>query len=159
MFLEKLGYEPLYFLIMKAMFLRSTLVFLCFASSFLGFSQQECFLGIGGKDNETITEVFQLNEEQKEKLKQWSAELKVRNDILKDQAKYLMKQHEASSPEVLMTVSTKYKGLLDSMRQNLRMLDTRMLSVFNDKQYNRYLELCGLLALRPIYVNRSVNEK
>ncbi len=158
-FFGKLGFEPLYFIFMKAMFLRSTLISLCFLNSFLGFSQQDCFLGIGGKDNETITEVFQLNEEQQERLKQWSAELKVRNDILKDQAKYLMKQHVESSPEVLMAVSTKYKGLLDSMRQNLRMLDTRMLSVFNDKQYNRYMELCSLLALRPIYVNRSVNEK
>ena len=137
----------------------STLIALFLFCGSMGFSQQDCLLGIGGKDNETITEVFQLNEEQKEQLKNWSAELKVRNDILKDQAKYLMKQHEESSPEVLMTISTKYKGLLDSMKQNLRMLDARMLSVFNERQYNRYLKLCQQLTLRPIYVERSVDEK
>ncbi len=126
---------------------------------FLGFSQQDCLLGIGGKDNETILEVFQLNEEQQEKMRNWSAELKIRNDILKDQAKHLIKKHEESSPEVLMTVSLKYKGLLDSMKQNLRMMDARMLSIFNDRQYKRYLDLCHQLTLRPIHVERSVNEK
>lgn len=148
-----------YISILWTMQFKSTLIYLCLFCNLYGFSQKECLLGIGGKDNETITEVFQLNEDQQEKLKDWSAELKVRNDILKDQAKFLMKQHEESSPEVLMTISLKYKGLLDSMRQNLRILDTRMLSVFNQRQYERYLELCRQLTLRPIYVDRSVDEK
>ncbi|NNK76153.1 MAG: hypothetical protein HKP42_08815, partial [Maribacter sp.] len=44
----------------------------------LGYGQEVCFLGIGGHDNETIAEVFQLNEQQLENLKNWSAELKFR---------------------------------------------------------------------------------
>ncbi len=137
------------------------LLVFCFALIFSlpTFSQEECFLGIGGRDDETISEVFQLNELQLEKLRNWSAELKVRNDILKDQAKYLLKRRGQASPEDLMAVSYKYKDLLDSMRQNSRMLDKRLLSIFNDKQYNLYIDLCSQLTLRPIYVDRSVDEK
>ncbi|SHG17703.1 hypothetical protein SAMN04488116_0102 [Flagellimonas flava] len=123
------------------------------------YGQQECFLGIGGQDDETITEVFQLSESQKENLENWSAELKVRNDILKDQAKYLLKRQAQASPEDLMAMSYKYRDLLDSMKQNLRMLDKRLLTIFNEAQYNLYIELCNQLTLRPIYVNRSDNEK
>ncbi|NAY90356.1 hypothetical protein GTQ34_00355 [Muricauda sp. JGD-17] len=132
---------------------------MCLFSYFFGFSQRDCLLGIGGKDDETIIEVFQLNEEQQEKLTNWSAELKVRNDLLKDQAKYLIKRHEESSPEVLINVSTQYKGILDSMKQNVRMIDTRMLSILNEKQYQLYLKFCRQLALRPIHIERSVDEK
>ncbi len=122
-------------------------------------AQEECILGIGGQDDEVIEEVFQLNEDQKEKMKNWGAELKIRNEILKDQAGYLLKKSEQSSPEDLIVMSYKYKDILDSMKQNVRMLDKRLLSIFNDKQYNFYLELCNQLSLLPIYVDRSVDEK
>ena len=129
------------------------------ATGFFGFAQEECLLGIGGKNDETIVEVFQLNDEQKEKLRNWSAELKVRNDILKEQAEYLLKKNEESSPEVLMAFSPKYKTILDSMKRNVRMIDKRMLSIFNDKQYRLYRKLCNQLTLRPIHIERSVDEK
>jgi len=127
--------------------------------SFSIFAQHECVLGVGGKDDETIAEVFQLNEEQLENLRNWSAELKIRNEILRNQAEYLLKQHEESSPEVLLKVSSEYRGILDSMKQNVRMMDKRLLSIFNSKQYKFYLELCNKLTLRPIHINRSVDEK
>jgi hypothetical protein len=121
-------------------------------------AQMECMLGVGGKDNETITKVFELTEEQQENLKNWSAELKVRNDLLRDKAQYLMKKNEESSPEVLVTVSQEYKIILDSMKQNIRMIDKRLLGTFNEAQYERYTKLCNQMTLRPIYVNRSVDE-
>jgi hypothetical protein len=102
--------------------------------------------------------VFELTEEQQENLKNWSAELKVRNDIFKDKAAYLMKQNEESPPEVLMEVSKKYQSYIDSMANNVRMIDMRLLGTFNEKQYQRYVKLCSQLSLRPIYVNRSVDE-
>ncbi len=123
------------------------------------FAQEECALGIGGENDEAIAEVFQLNEQQLEKLRNWSAELKVRNTLLKDQAKFLLKRNAQSSPEDLLSMSHKYRSLLDSMRQNVRMLDKRLLSIFNSKQYNLYMELCGQMMLRPIHLNRSVDEK
>jgi len=122
-------------------------------------AQEECILGIGGQDDEVIEEVFQLNDDQIEKMKNWGAELKIRNEILKDQADFLLRKHAQSSPEDLVAMSYKYKDILDSMKQNVRMLDKRLLSIFNAKQYNFYLELCNQLSLLPIYVDRSVDEK
>lgn len=118
----------------------------------------DCILGVGGKDDEAITKVFQLTEEQRENLKNWGAELKIRNELLEDRAKYLMKKHEESSPEILVTVSKEYKQLVDSMKQNVRMMDKRLLTTFSDQQYDRYTKLCNQMALRPIYINRSVDE-
>lgn len=122
-------------------------------------AQEECILGIGGQDDEVIEEVFQLNDDQMEKMKNWGAELKIRNEILKDQADFLLKKHIQSSPEDLVAMSYKYKDILDSMKQNMRMLDKRLLSTFNGKQYNFYLKLCDQLTLLPIYIDRSVDEK
>lgn len=118
----------------------------------------DCILGVGGRDNETITKVFELTEEQKDNLKNWSAELKIRNDIFKERAEYLMKQNEDSSPEVLIEVSKKYQSFIDSMAKNVHMMDKRLLESFTQTQYDRYLKLCNQMTLRPIYVNRSVDE-
>lgn len=138
---------------MKPLFL-----FLLFLTAHIGYSQMECMLGVGGKDDETIAKVFELTEEQQKSLRNWSAELKVRNDILKDKARFLMKKHEESSPEVLVTVSVQYSTLMDSMKQNVRMMDKRLLNLFNEVQYQRYLKLCEQMTLRPIYINRLLNE-
>jgi len=121
-------------------------------------AQMDCILGVGGRDNETITKVFELTEEQRENLKNWSAELKIRNDIFKERAEYLMKQNEDSSPEVLIEVSKKYQSFIDSMAKNVHMMDKRLLESFTQTQYDRYLKLCNQMTLRPIYVNRSVDE-
>lgn len=118
----------------------------------------DCILGVGGRDNETITNVFELTEEQRENLKNWSAELKIRNEIFKERAEYLMKQNEDSSPEVLIEVSKKYQSFIDSMAKNVQMMDKRLLESFTQTQYDRYLKLCNQMTLRPIYVNRSVDE-
>ncbi|MFD2101151.1 hypothetical protein [Flagellimonas iocasae] len=127
--------------------------------NFSAFAQDDCLLGIGGKDDEVIAEVFQLNDEQQEKLRNWSAELKIRNGILKEKADFLIKKHEESSIEELLKVSPEYGNILDSMKQNVRMMDKRLLATLNPKQYEFYMELCSKLTLRPIYIDRSVDEK
>lgn len=138
--------------------MKAIISFLFLISGFYGMAQMDCILGVGGRDDETIIKVFELTEEQQENLKNWSAELKVRNDIFKDKAAYLMKQNEESPPEVLMEVSKKYQSYIDSMANNVLMIDMRLLGTFNEKQYQRYVKLCSQLSLRPIYVNRSVDE-
>lgn len=138
--------------------MKAIISFLFLISGFYGIAQMDCILGVGGRDDETIIKVFELTEEQQENLKNWSAELKVRNNIFKDKAAYLMKQNEESPPEVLMEVSKKYQSYIDSMANNVRMIDMRLLGTFNEKQYQRYVKLCSQLSLRPIYVNRSVDE-
>ena len=138
--------------------MKAVVFFLFLSLSFSGFAQMDCILGVGGRDNETITKVFELTEEQQKSLKNWSAELKIRNDIFKGKAEYLMKQNEESSPEVLMEVSKKYQSLIDSMAKNVRVMDERLLTSFNKTQYERYLKLCSQMTLRPIHINRSVDE-
>lgn len=127
--------------------------------TFSAYSQMDCYLGIGGKDDETIKKVFKLDSLQVEKMRNWGAELKYRNSFLIDQADNLLKRHEQSSPEVLMTMSHQYKKLLDSMQSNLRMLDKRMLGIFNEEQYNLYVMLCNQIANSPLYPTVPVNEK
>jgi len=119
----------------------------------------DCVLGVGGPDGETIAEVFQLNETQREKLKNWTAELRIRNDYLRDKAERLIGKNQASPPDELLKVSVAYRAILDSMEQNIRMMDRRLLQIFNDRQYRYYVELCGRLSLRPIHINRSVDER
>ena len=123
------------------------------------FSQEDCYLGIGGRDDDRIVQVFQLSEQQAEQLRNWGAELKVRNDILEDRAQSLLKKHPQSTTEDIVAMSDKFKVLLDSMKSNMRMLDQRLLSTFNEEQYNLYILLCTEILRNPIYVNRSVNEK
>ena len=121
--------------------------------------QEDCYLGVGGKDDKTIIEVFQLTEEQTENLRNWSAELDYRNSLLQDQAKALLKKHAQSSPEDLLAMSYQFQDLLDSMRSNMRMIDKRVLSMFNNEQYNLYMQLCNTVARSPIFTSRPVNEK
>lgn len=134
-----------------------SLIFCIFFSE--AFAQEDCYLGIGGKDDETIIEVFQLNDFQVEKMRNWAAELKYRNSFLIDQAKYLLKKHEQSSPEDLLAMSYEYRDLLDSMKSNMIMLDRRLLSLFNNDQYNLYVKLCNATSRSPIFVVRPVDEK
>ncbi|KAB5486896.1 MULTISPECIES: hypothetical protein [Flagellimonas] len=139
--------------------MKRVIFYLFLISGLYGSAQMDCILGVGGPDGDTMVQVFQLNEEQQEKLKSWAAELKVRNDILREKAEYLMKKNENSTPEVLLEVSKQYRAIQDSMFLNVRMMDKRLLTIFNDKQYQRYLGFCNELALRPIHVNRSIDEK
>ncbi|NKI32962.1 hypothetical protein [Croceivirga thetidis] len=122
-------------------------------------AQEDCFLGVGGNDDQTIAEVFNLNEEQIRNLKNWGAELKYRNEIFVIRAEYLLKNHPNSSHEDLLKMSYIYRGHLDSMRGNLRMIDKRMLGTFNNEQYNLYIQLCNSVLLSPIFANRSESEK
>ena len=125
---------------------------------FSSYAQEDCYLGIGGKDDVIIAEVFELTEEQTENLKNWGAELKFRNEIFELKANNLLKNHAQASPEDLLKMSYNYKALLDSMAANMRLLDKRMLGTFTNKQYNVYILLCNQLSRSPIYTSRSVNE-
>ncbi len=132
-----------------------TVAFLIVGNS---YAQEICFLGIGGKDDATIKEVFQLNENQIEKLVNWGAELKFRNEVFEIKLENLLKNHAQSSPEDLLKMSYKYKAYLDSIDANMRLLDKRMLGTFNKEQYNLYVQFCNHLSRSPIYTARPVNE-
>lgn len=117
-------------------------------------AQQDCYLGVGGPDNETIAEVFQLDSLQLEQMANLGAELKFRNQLLAQRAEYLLDLHAQSSPEDLLVMSFEYRQVLDSMHSNMRLIDKKMLSLFNDQQYNMYIRLCNQVQISPIYAPR-----
>ncbi|WP_339143308.1 hypothetical protein [Croceitalea sp. MTPC5] len=139
--------------------MRNVTLLLFFMTATFSIAQEECYLGIGGKDDEVITKVFQLTDAQVKNLTNWGAELKFRNEIYELKLEHLLKKHAQSSPEDLMKMSITYKAYLDSISGNMMLLDKRMLSTFNDEQYNLYIMLCNQLLRSPIATSRSLNEK
>ena len=129
---------------------------LCFQQVLLG--QEHCFLGIGGKDNQTIIAYFQLDDFQKDKLKNLSAELQFRNEPFLVRMKRLLERHKESSPDELMKMSYTYKAYLDSLDKNMRIVDKKLLTTFNNDQFNRYVTLCNYAQRSPIYAKRQLNE-
>lgn len=115
-------------------------------------AQDDCILGVGVTANETIISVFQLNEEQAEKMANLGAELKYRNELLSNQLENITKRHPQSSEEDLMKLAGEYKTMMDSMGRIQTMIDKKVLSLFNQKQYNRYINLCEEAFRRPLYV-------
>ena len=115
-------------------------------------AQEDCVLGVGITKNETIIEVFQLNQEQAEQMTNFSAELKYRNEILNNQAKNMMKRHPQGTVAELTVLAEKYNVIRDSMERIQRMIDMRTLKLFNKKQYERYLVLCDEAFRQPLRV-------
>lgn len=133
--------------------LERKLLFLVFVFSvpFLR-AQDDCILGVGITPDSTLIEIFQLNGEQTEKVRNWSAELKYRNELLNSQADNLLKRHPQNSPAELGVLAEKYRKISDSMEMVQRLVDLRTLKVFNDKQYELYLSLCKKAFRQPYRV-------
>ncbi|EAR00200.1 hypothetical protein [Maribacter sp. HTCC2170] len=115
-------------------------------------AQEDCVLGVGITKDETIVDVFQLNTIQAEQLINFSAELKYRNELLNNQAENILKRHPQSSAAELMVLAEKYNVIRDSMELVQRMIDIKTLKLFNEKQYQRYLELCNEAFRQPFRV-------
>lgn len=116
-------------------------------------SAQDCMLNIGGKDKETIIEIFQLNEEQQTKLETWSAELAVKTKLIEDQSALLFKEHPQSNEQEMNTLATKYKAYQDQMVALSKEYDSKLLALFNERQYQRYVDLCKAAYLKPLVVS------
>lgn len=139
--------------------IQKILIVLSFVCSCQAIAQEVCLLGVGGNDDNTIIEVFQLTEDQIDHMRNLGAELRYRNELLKNEAEVLLKKHSQSSPEDLLSMSIEYRTLVDSMKSNIRLIDKRLLLLFNDQQYNLYIQLCNTATLSPIFANRQINEK
>ncbi|WP_414002649.1 hypothetical protein [Maribacter sp. 2304DJ31-5] len=119
-------------------------------------SQADCVLGVGITDNVTLAEIFQLNKMQQEKLMNFSAELKYRNEILNNQLENITRRHPQSTPTELMQLANKYKGVMDSMALVQAMIDKKVLRLFNEKQYELYRNLCKEASRSPFVIIPSV---
>ncbi|APQ18236.1 hypothetical protein BTR34_13280 [Maribacter hydrothermalis] len=115
-------------------------------------AQADCILGVGITNDSIISDIFLLNEMQHEKLRSFSAELKYRNDLLNIELKNVKNRHPQSNVTELRQLADKYKSVMDSMSSVQSMIDKRMLSLFNSKQYELYRVLCKEAARSPFVV-------
>lgn len=124
----------------------------------LGASAQlpDCTLGIGGKDAEVLTKVFQLNEAQINSMEVWMGELQTQNKLVEDEIKTLFDTHPQSNQEELENLARKYKALQDKMVATNKSYDRKLLGLFNPKQYERYVALCNEALRRPLSPLRVV---
>jgi hypothetical protein len=116
------------------------------------YAQSDCILGVGLTNDSIISDVFQLNEMQHEKLVSFSAELKYRNDLLNNELQNVKSRHPQSNVKELSQLADKYKSVMDSMARVQTMIDKRMLSLFNSKQYELYRNLCKEASRSPFIV-------
>ncbi len=114
--------------------------------------QADCLLGVGITENEVIADIFQMNDSQQEQLVNLAAELKYRNEILNNQLKNLYDRHPQNTVDGLNEMALKYRGIMDSMQSIQSMIDKRILSLFNPKQYELYIELCHQASRSPFVV-------
>ena len=136
-------------------FHRALLIFSCF-TSFSLMSQTDCVLGVGITENDIIAEIFQMNEMQKENLANSAAELKYRNELLNNQLENIYTRHPQSTVEEINELAVKYRGVMDSMKIVQAMIDKKVLSLFNQKQYEFYLTLCQEAARSPYIITPKV---
>jgi hypothetical protein len=120
------------------------------------FAQADCILGVGLTNDSIISDVFQLNEMQHEKLVSFSAELKYRNDLLNNELQNVKSRHPQSNVKELSQLADKYKSVMDSMASVQIMIDKRMLTLFNSKQYELYRNLCKEASRSPFIIIPTV---
>ncbi|MEB8329712.1 hypothetical protein OO009_10115 [Flavobacteriaceae bacterium KMM 6897] len=124
------------------------LIFFLFS---LGIAQ-ECTLGIGGRDAETIIQVFQLNAEQVTKMNELRSALDLETSPIEEQIKKLLETHPQSTQEELTDLAVKFKVLESKIVQISRSYDQRLLALFNQKQFQRYIELCHEAVRTPLKI-------
>lgn len=115
-------------------------------------SAQECTLDIGGKNAETLIKVFQLSTDQIGQMETWSAALALQNKETEEAIQKLFDSHPQSTPEELLQLAEKYKALQQKIVDASWQADKKLLTIFNEKQYERYLQLCMEAVRRPIKV-------
>lgn len=131
----------------------SVLFFLFF--TFVG-NAQDCTLDIGGKNAEMVVKVFQLNESQNTQMEAWSAELAITNKVIEEDIQKMFDSEPQSSPEELTKLAEKYSVLKSRMVNNAYEADKKLLATFNERQYERYLQLCNEAIRTPIKVTPVV---
>lgn len=115
-------------------------------------AQSDCVLGLGVEEDATLATIFQLNPEQTEKLISFSAELKYRNTLLDTRLANIRKRHTQSSVEELSHLAFEYNVMMDSMQSVQAMMEKRLLTLFNQKQYTLYRNLCLEASKSPIVI-------
>lgn len=114
-------------------------------------AQADCILGVGVTSDSIISDIFQLNEMQKQQLELLSTDVKLLNEALNDNLAEVKSKHPQSNVTELRQLADKYKVVMDSMANVQKVMDKKMLALFNSNQYELYLSLCKD-ALRSAYI-------
>ena len=133
--------------LIKSIFLLLGALFACFT-----VNAQDCTLAIGGKDADIIIQVFQMNNEQIAKMEVWKMELAKETEAAQEQANQLLASQPQGTPEDLEKMAIKYKEIQDRVAEISKSYDKKLLAIFNEKQYRRYVGLCRDIYLRPLVV-------
>ncbi|MFS4416737.1 hypothetical protein [Maribacter sp. 2307ULW6-5] len=118
--------------------------------------QADCVLGVGITPDSTLAQVFQLNAVQTKELLNYSAELRYRKDVLNIGLENYVKRQPQGSLEELQQLAGHYKKVMDSMTSLQRMIDKRLLKLFNEEQYQRYRLMCLEVQRSPYVVTPTV---
>ena len=111
---------------------------------------QDCSLGIGSDNKGIITQIFQLNDEQSGKLEGWKAEMAIETKIIEEEIQFMFDNEPQSTPNELTVLATKYRVLQEKMVNTSMGYDRKLISIFNEKQYERYISLCQEASRKPI---------
>jgi hypothetical protein len=132
---------------------------LFFILSSRSFAQADCILGVGITADSALVSVFQLNASQIDKLISYSEEVKYRQDILDNKLDNIQKRHPQSNVAELSKLATEYNTVMDSMGLVQTMIDKRLLTLFNEKQYALYRNLCREASRSPFIVAPTIYTK
>jgi len=97
-----------------------------------------------------------MNEDQIRKMETLRAELEIETKVIEDEIQKLFDNHPQSTQEELITLSNKYKVFQEKIVMASASTDKMLLSTFNQKQYDRYLELCYEAVRKPIKVQPAI---
>ena len=111
---------------------------------------RDCLLNIGGRDKQTIIQVFQLNELQRDKLLIWSKQLDSITTETEARIAQLFDTHPQKTDKDMADLATKYAVLKEEFVVATSRYDQKLISLFNERQYERYILLCAEAGKRPI---------
>ena len=121
-----------------------------FLPSLLYGQLQDCTLGLGNKDTEVIFQVFKLNDEQRALAEALAAEYKTNSRLIQDQVDHLFESHPQRTQEDLQRMAKKFDSLKIQLTSMSRNYDQKLVGLFDQKQYEVYLQLCKEVMRRPL---------
>ena len=111
---------------------------------------QDCTLGLGNKDTDVIFKVFKLSEEQQALAEAMAAEYRTNSRLIQDEVDLLFESHPQRTPEDLQRMAQKFDSLKIQLTAMSRSYDQKLVGLFNQKQYEVYLQLCNEVMRKPL---------
>ena len=116
---------------------------------------QDCTLGLGNKDTDVIFKVFKLSEEQQALAEAMAAEYRTNSRLIQDEVDLLFESHPQRTPEDLQRMAQKFDSLKIQLTAMSRSYDEKLVGLFNQKQYEVYLQLCNEVMRKPLAPSRN----